>query len=962
MRLDTLADGALLATVAATDQAARAATDRRARGPPPRWRWPRRSRAGASRWSPAAPATDRGIPVGPIVERAVALLAERASGVRLDADAAALIERAFQVERDAAGLRLVAEHDVPGQVRQLLGKPTPCVGRERELALLEGLYEEAVAEPSSRAVIVTGAPGVGKSRLWLELLRRLHRRDEPPAVWIARADSMSSGSPFGLLGPLVRRAASVLEGEPAEAARAKIRARVEARVDPATADRVARFLGELAGVPFPDDGCPALASARRDPRLMGDQMRNAFEDWVRAECASPLVVVLEDLHWGDLPSMSFVETLLARIHDRSLLVLGLARPAVHDVFPKLWADRGAQEVRLGPLPKRASEELARTVLEGRGAPEAIARVVELAAGNAFYLEELLRAVAEGARELPSTVLAMVEARIEGLDADARRVLRAASVFGSAAWPAAVAALLGASDSAEARAQMTELARRELLTTRRESRFAGEEEHAFRHALVRDAAYATLTDADRALGHRIAGAWLDAAGDQDSAALAEHYERGGDPVKASQHYLRAAEKAIEGSDLRASAALAERAIALGSLSGEAKGQLLSLQAEARAWLGDFDVAERAALEAMALVRPASAPWYAAAQLPGRAPRHPQRRGPAPGAPGIRRGSHARRRRGRAVREPPPHGHGPPPDDGDARRGRGDLRAARRAPRAERAPDGRGGARRGDGDARAPSGRSVHLRPRGGACGQGAPRARAAAPGDARPPPSRDLAERARRVRGGRASVPRAVGARRAHRDVRDDDDRRAQLGPELAAPRPAARGARRGAPRARAERGDAPDAHLVLSPLPRQDPPRRRRSRRGLAPRGAGDGDGDGGPAAVRQRARDARDGGARARNRDLALGCATRGQAMLEELGKIDEGESAVRLALAEALLASGREAEARAEVTRARDRLLERAAAIHDPALVRSFLGAVPENARTLELGRILVGDARPAAVGPSS
>src|SRR5262249_23604170 len=155
---------------------------------------------------------------------------------------------------------------------------------ERELALLEGLYDEAVAEPTSRAAIVTGDPGVGKSRLRLELLRRLSRRDEPPAVWIARADSMSSGAPFGLLGPLVRRAGGGLAGQPADEARAKIRARVAARVDPADADRVARFLGELAGVPFPDDGYPALRAARRDPRLMGDQMRNAFEDWVRAEC------------------------------------------------------------------------------------------------------------------------------------------------------------------------------------------------------------------------------------------------------------------------------------------------------------------------------------------------------------------------------------------------------------------------------------------------------------------------------------------------------------------------------------------------------------------------------------------------------------------------------------------------------------------------------------------------------
>src|SRR5262249_43303290 len=162
------------------------------------------------------------------------------------------------------------------------------------------------------------------------------------------------------------------------------------------------------------------------------------------------------------------------------------------------------EWRLAPLTKKASERLVRQALGDVG-ERLLARVVDRAGGNAFFLEELVRAVAEGrGEELPETVLAMVQARLEGLHAEARRVLRAASIFGDVFGAGGVTAMLGGDDAPTfARDWFTELTERELLVPRKESRLAGEIELAFRHALVREAAYATLTERDRAVGHRIA---------------------------------------------------------------------------------------------------------------------------------------------------------------------------------------------------------------------------------------------------------------------------------------------------------------------------------------------------------------------------------------------------------------------------------------------------------------------------
>src|SRR4029079_5748914 len=125
----------------------------------------------------------------------------------------------------------------------------------------------------------------------------------------------------------------------------------------------------------------------------------------------------------------------------------------------------------------------------------------------------------------------------------RRVLRAASVYGQAFWQGSVAALLGGAErTLQLHDWLTELADREIIIKRTESRFPGEREFVFRHALVRDGAYAMLTDADKALGHRLAGEWLSRAGESDAVALAEHFERGAEPNRAVECYCRAAEHA------------------------------------------------------------------------------------------------------------------------------------------------------------------------------------------------------------------------------------------------------------------------------------------------------------------------------------------------------------------------------------------------------------------------------------
>jgi tetratricopeptide (TPR) repeat protein len=453
---------------------------------------------------------------------------------------------------------------------------------------------------------------VGKSRLRFEWVRALENKPESPQIWIGRGDPLRAGSPFAMLAPAIRRIAGVIEGEPVAVQRRKLRARVARDLGETDGARIAEFIGEMVGVPFDADESVPLAAARRDAMVMADQTTRAFVELVASECASrPLVIVLEDLHWGDAPSVKLLDAALRALPESPLMIVALARPEVLDRFPQLWSERGVQSLALVELTPKRSTKLVRAVL-GDDVPETtVAHIVERAQGNAFYLEELIRAVAEGRSahdDLPETVLAMVQGRIERLEPDARRVLRAASVFGEVFWARGVGALV--SDLPMRDDWLDTLVAREVIKRRGVGRFPDEEEFSFRHALVREAAYAMLTDDDRVLGHRLAGDWLEAAGEGSSMVLAEHFERGRDVERAAQFYVRAANQALAANDFEGAIARSHKAVECGAKGAEL-GALRSLQAEAHRWRGEFAEARRCGVEALDHLPRDGDEWHRAA---------------------------------------------------------------------------------------------------------------------------------------------------------------------------------------------------------------------------------------------------------------------------------------------------------------------------------------------------------------
>jgi len=225
----------------------------------------------------------RGLPVGEAIERAVELLytprlddIETSPRILIDDTTAGLLDARFDViDLDEHGFELRGERDVFDTSRPLLGKVTACVGRERELAMLDQALATVTSEPAAFAVVISGPAGIGKSRLLQAFVERNRQAGKALAIWIGRGDAERAGSTYGLLADALQRAAGITSGASLDVRREKFSAFVGRFVDEAEQRRITEFLGELAGVPFPDDDSLPLRAARQDPELCGERMKPA---------------------------------------------------------------------------------------------------------------------------------------------------------------------------------------------------------------------------------------------------------------------------------------------------------------------------------------------------------------------------------------------------------------------------------------------------------------------------------------------------------------------------------------------------------------------------------------------------------------------------------------------------------------------------------------------------------------
>ena len=452
--------------------------------------------------------------------------------------AASLLERRFALTPIGA----LTSHVVPGRVYRLgherrgLGfgqRPARFVGRDQDLQLL--LSRLATATRGRGQVVgIVGEAGIGKSRLVFELRQRL--RGEEVTYLRGRCLSYGSAVPYLPLVDILRHAFRITEADGPERVRERVHAGLrELEIEP---DEAAPFLLRLFGV---------REGAERLEMLSDEVMRartlDAFRQLIlKGGRRRPIIFVVEDLHWVDKASEDCLTFLVEHLAASPILFLAIYRPG----YRPPWMDKSyATQIALQPLSHQESLELVRSVLPSSPLPERLTRLIlDKAEGNPFFLEEMSRAVAEQgnlqpSQAVPDTIQELLQARIDRLPAESRRLLQTASLLRREFSQQLLAAIW----EGPLEPHLDELTRLELLYERGRP---GGPVYVFKHALIQEVAYASLPESGRRALHAAAGRALETlyGGRLEEAydSLAYHYSKTDDSAKAVEYLTRSAERA------------------------------------------------------------------------------------------------------------------------------------------------------------------------------------------------------------------------------------------------------------------------------------------------------------------------------------------------------------------------------------------------------------------------------------
>jgi class 3 adenylate cyclase len=460
-------------------------------------------------------------------------------GVMLSASTARLVEGAATLGE--VEVLQIKGADAPVSAYRLMGMAdehraarraeSNLVGRRWEMSTVEGLLDRA-NDGHGAVVGVVGSPGIGKSRLVRDVSAMAGRRGVE--VFTTFCESHTSQVPFHAVARLLR-AITGIKGLDPDAARARIRAQFP---DAETEDLL--LFDDLLGTADPDVLLPKIDPDARRRRL------TALVNAALLARERPRVYVIEDAHWIDEVSESMLADFVMVIPQTPSLVLVTYRPEYHGALSRV---AGAQTIALGPLSDLETAALVADLLGPDPSVDELGRTIaDRAAGNPFFVEEIVRELAErgvlqgqtGAyvstadvseAKVPATVQATIAARIDRLAPAAKRTLSAAAVIGSK-FSRDLLETLGIDPvlddplGGELVDQITS---------------TGDPAYVFHHPLIRTVAYESQLKSDRAELHRRLAAAIEMRGtpDSDAALIAEHLEAGGDSHAAYGWHMRAA---------------------------------------------------------------------------------------------------------------------------------------------------------------------------------------------------------------------------------------------------------------------------------------------------------------------------------------------------------------------------------------------------------------------------------------
>ena len=492
---------------------------------------------------------DRARPTGEVVDRAAALSRDAQKGqVFADTTTSELARGRFEMQVRADGTCVVG---AKATAKKEVAGGSPFVGREADLSQIVSAYERSEEDKTPIIVTISGPPGIGKTRLRREAVSRIGSHPSAPRVALVRAESFAKSHALGIMADVARGIAGVTKGarlEDVMAATDALLSKIDV-VGPSTRELVARL---VANEPLPESV---------DARAARDALWIALTDLaMRVSTETPLVIAVEDAQWADLESLAWLDHLLGRATGHSVFVLATTRPTLWRDDPARFSGRDHVRIELRPLARRTVRAIAKAILgdkaqtaEGDALVESIATQ---AGGSPLFAEELARLAHQG-RDAASapTIEAAIQVSLDALDEDVREASTKLSVFGMQVWDSGLTSL-GVRNAGEV---MRALTSAEVIVEQAGSRFKDTREWAFKHALTREVAYASLGDDQLKELHAQAGQWLARMG-EDDAIVARHLELGGEAVLAANYLEKAARRALAANALGEAVRLAEKSLA------------------------------------------------------------------------------------------------------------------------------------------------------------------------------------------------------------------------------------------------------------------------------------------------------------------------------------------------------------------------------------------------------------------
>jgi tetratricopeptide (TPR) repeat protein len=469
-------------------------------------------------------------------------------GTVLISDATGLLARGY-VQVEPVGPLILKGKAEPIRAYRLLGvshrrrsdldeapsfRAAAFVNRESELASLNNFLRQ-VENRHGQAVGLVGEPGIGKSRLLAEFRRQL---GDGRVIWIeGRCLSYGTAIPYLLVLDLLRSNCGIAENDAQETVLEKLHAGLrEVGMDPDEDGPVLLYLLEIRDAA----NLPALSNPEAIKTKAFETVRELI---VKRSVRSPLILVLEDLHWIDKLSEEFLGFLAESVGDARVLVLATYRPG----YRPPWIDNSnARQTPLQPLSQDNSIRMLRSVLRFDQLVDLVTQeIVAKADGNPFFLEQLALHAGE-AKDIrtdlmvPNTIHDVVMARIDRLAAQTKQLLQIAAVIGREFPLRLLSAVWQGPQSLED--QLRELARLEFVHERVEAEGSV---YVFRHALTQETAYGSLLERHRRVYHGLVGHALEdlycGRADEVAELLALHFGRSNDAEKFVDYAILAAEK-------------------------------------------------------------------------------------------------------------------------------------------------------------------------------------------------------------------------------------------------------------------------------------------------------------------------------------------------------------------------------------------------------------------------------------